>query len=80
MRAVFVSIIGYSLTIDVIAPVIGCLSLAVNYAINQKLVQLQVAYDWKLKEKGKEENAYERISVLSRNMPGRGGLRGFGMW
>ena len=62
--AVFVSIIGYSLTIDVIAPVIGCLSLAVNYAINQKLVQLQVAYDRKLKEKGKEENAYERILFL----------------
>ena len=67
--AVFVSIIGYSLTIDVIAPVIGCLSLAVNYAINQKLVQLQVAYDRKLKD-GKERKCLRTDSVSPGICPG----------
>ncbi len=59
-----VSIIGYSLSIDWIVPVVAVVSFGISFFINRHTAELQVDYDNDLQRVGKETSMLHRILYL----------------
>lgn len=59
-----VSIIGYSLSIDWIVPVVAVVSFGISFFMNRHTAELQVDYDNDLQRVGKETSMLHRILYL----------------
>lgn len=58
------SIIGYSLTVDWIVPIVAILSFSISFLMNRHVARLRVDYDGDLQKIGKETSMLHRILYL----------------
>ena len=57
-------IVGYSLTMDWIVPVVAILSFSISFLMNQRIARLRVEYDTDLQHVNKETSMLHRILYL----------------